>query len=152
MIIKCIKEKIYKNGKKDEFLILGKEYIAYSIGYNNNKEIVYDIIFCQHIMPYKAEYIISHFKTEYFEVVDDRIPNDYIIRIKDNEFFINPKEFEDGSLENFYDGDPEAVKAIENLTKRIKEFHNWQSEEDKKAIEEEKNKDPYAWPYSDDVW
>ena len=150
MIIKCIKEKFYENGKKDGNLVIGREFIAYSIGYNNNKESVYEIMFIENIPPYEPRYILTHIKTEYFEVIDERIPDKYIIKVEENRVYVTPQEFEDGLFEKYHDSDPEAIKGLKTLTKRIKEFHNWLDEEDKKALEAEKNKDPYAWPFPDD--
>jgi hypothetical protein len=59
-----------------------------------------------------------------FEVVDARIPNDWVfLHSENNYFFLQPQEFQEDFWDNFHDGDEQAEKIFAQVMEKIRQFH-----------------------------
>ncbi len=147
MIVKCL----HKNLKRDEnlrALTINALYLVVTIAYENNK-IWYGLL--------NNNSVYALYESDHFEIVDARIPPDYIMeffKVTDDYYlcYWEPKEFKGNFWEEDYREDPKYIKIYKDTIRRIKEFHNWPVTEDdyyheleKELAEHEWWKDPKNW-------
>ena len=116
MKVKCIMK-----GNNPKFPKLNAIYNVFGIDFfleKTNQEIMISIYSDIHDSP-----VLEQFKN--FEIVDSRIPSDWIFRKSKyiNTFFIQPKEFSSDFWDKYHDGDPEAEKIFQEVERKIKLFH-----------------------------
>lgn len=117
MIVKYVKERGYEGSDNDPLLTLGREYIV--LGIDFSLEHAPEIL----IVP-DCEGTPGLFSLAFFKVVDAAMPSDYHFKSYDHGLCsLYPKELYVDFWDHYHDDEPEAVKILDEVIKKIKAFH-----------------------------
>lgn len=115
MIIKYLKDKDPRNNIHS--LIDKKEYVVLGVHFQNNLP-------CMVVLLNDKDNYPCLFDLQYFDVLDSRIPDGWILNYPSEEFiFFSPKEFVGNFWENFHDSDEESENTFKNVVNKIYSFH-----------------------------
>ena len=136
MLVKCINAKYQENPKSLRF---GNVYIVLSFRLIIGKQNEY----CKVCVQNDDDDYPCVFDFSNFEIIDERIPDDWIIAYVNSGFYLIPKAFDGDFWERFHDSDKWAEQTFERVMEDLKEFHGLSTP---KAIE---YVDPYSWPFEE---
>lgn len=117
MIVKYVKD-TYAGKQKNIHLKLNSNYVVVNINFSFYNQAT-TIGLCS-----ISDGIPRLWDLGFFEIVNARIPADWVFSVFRNEYFsLEPQEFYDDFWEDFHDGKEEAEKIFENVFKKIQQFH-----------------------------
>lgn len=128
MMIRYVRERGYKGDGRDPHLTLGKDYLAVLLTFRPNSAEYPALV----SVVTDGSDQSSMFELNCFDVVDGRVPPDWIFQNPVSGWFsLLPKEFTGNFLDLLHDGNEDAEKIFQEVYQKLQAFH------EKKPVENE---------------
>lgn len=117
MIVRYVRERGYKGEGKDPSVTIGRDYIALGVTFRS------DNYLDEVSLRRDSDGTPVLFELKYFDIIDGRIPYDWMLMPISVGHSLEPKEFFGDFWDLYHDGDEEADKLFEFVVKKTEGFH-----------------------------